>query len=79
MLRDQRTRVVNIELINLDNAAVTTNFVMPDEIVSIVKRFGAVYNKKKKEWVIMVSRYKELAFDIVNFCVPRKIDVDLIP
>jgi len=50
VLRDPRTRVVNVEMINLEKFAVTTNFVMPDEIVNIVKRYGAIYDKKHKEW-----------------------------
>ena len=57
----------------------TSNFVMPDEIVNIMKKYGAVYVKKHKEWTASLHKYKEAAVEIANFCRSRGIEIDLIP
>ena len=57
----------------------SANFVMPDEIVNIMKKFGAVYVKKHKEWTSSLHRYKEAAVEICSYCQSRGIEVDLIP
>ena len=52
---------------------------MPDEIVNIMKKYGAVYVKKFKEWTSSLHKYKEAAVEIANYCRCRGIEVDLIP
>jgi len=52
---------------------------MPDEIVTIVRKFGAVYAKKHKEWTASLHKYKEAAVEVANFCRSRGIELDLIP
>ena len=52
---------------------------MPDEIVNIMKKYGAVYVKKHKEWTASLHKYKEAAVEIANFCRTRGIEMDLIP
>ena len=46
---------------------------MPDEIVGIMKKYGAVYVKKHKEWTASLHKYKEAAVEIANFCRSRGI------
>ncbi len=78
-LRDSRTRVINFEHNHLEQFSVTSNFVTPDEIVNIMKKYGAVYVKKHKEWTASLHKYKEAAVEIANFCRTRGIEIDLIP
>jgi hypothetical protein len=52
---------------------------MPDEVVNIMKKYGAVYIKKHKEWTASLHKYKESAVEIANFCRTRGIEMDLIP
>lgn len=59
--------------------SVTTNFFIPTEIVNILKKFGAFYDKKHKEWTVHINKYKEVALEVKNFCQPRGIFFDLIP
>ena len=78
-LRDARTRIVNFENTTVEEFSVTTNFVMPEEIINIMKKFGAAYVKKHKEWATHLVKYKEVAIEVVSFCKSRGIEVDLIP
>ena len=78
-MRDSRTRVINFEHTHLEQFSVTSNFVMPDEIVNIMRKFGAVYVKKHKEWTASLHKYKEAAVDIANYCRSRGIEIDLVP
>ncbi|CDW72220.1 snf2 family n-terminal domain containing protein [Stylonychia lemnae] len=66
-LRDGRTRVVNIEMISQEKFAVTTNFVTPEEIINILKRFGAAYDKRRKEWEFKVPFSDTSKINIVDY------------
>ena len=44
-----------------------------------MKKYGAVYVKKQKEWTSSLHKYKEAAVEIANYCRHRGIEVDLIP
>jgi hypothetical protein len=51
---------------------------MPDEVVNVMKKYGAVYVKKHKEWTASLHKYKEAAVEIANFCRTRGIEMDLL-
>lgn len=68
VLRDSRSRVVNFEMTGFKSFSVTTNFFIPTEIVNILKKFGAFYDKKHKEWTVHINKYKEVALEVKNFC-----------
>jgi len=59
--------------------SVSFNFTTPDDIVSILKKYNAVYNKKRREWTTSISAYKECAIEVSTFCKGRGVYVDLIP
>jgi len=59
--------------------SVNFNFTTPDEVVRLLRKYNAVYDKKLREWRANISRYKEAAIDVASFCRPRGIYVDLIP
>jgi hypothetical protein len=50
VLRDLRSRAINFEMIGRRKFGVTTNFLMPDSILNTLKRFGAKFESKHKEY-----------------------------
>ena len=63
----------------INSFSVSFNFTTPDDVVNILKKYNAVYNKRRKEWTSNILRYKEAAVEVAMFCRPRGIFVDLIP
>ena len=59
--------------------AVSFNFTTPDDVLAILRKHNAVYNKRRREWMSSIARYKECATEVAQFCRPRGIYVDLIP
>lgn len=55
------------------------NFTTPDDVVRILKKYSAMYNKKRKEWTASIAKYKECAIEVSSLCRARGIFVDLIP
>jgi SWI/SNF-related matrix-associated actin-dependent regulator of chromatin subfamily A-like protein 1 len=44
-----------------------------------LQKFGAVYNKKLKAWILNINEYQEALLELNAFCKPRGICVDPIP
>ena len=78
-IRDGRARAINFEMTGQTSFSVSFNFTTPDDVVSILKKYNAVYNKKRREWTTSIAMYKECAIEVSTFCKGRGIYVDLIP
>lgn len=78
-IRDGRARAINFEMTGQTSFSVSFNFTTPDDIVSILKKYNAIYNKKRREWTLSIARYKECAIEVSTYCKSRGIYVDLIP
>ena len=78
-LREGKSRIINFELTGMLSFAVTSNFLTPDGVISILQRYGAQYNKKYKQWNLHINDYKEVMLESRSFCKPRGIFVDAIP
>ena len=79
VVRDGKLRTINFEMTGVNNFSVSFNFTTPDDVVSILRKYNAVYNKRRREWTSTIVRYKECATEVAQFCRPRGIYVDLIP
>jgi hypothetical protein len=42
--------------------SISLNFPLPERLVAIINRFGAVYNQR--EWHMELFKYKEIAIEI---------------
>lgn len=63
----------------INTFSVSFNFTTPDDVVAILRKYNAIYNKRRREWMCPMLKYKECATEIAQFCRPRGIYVDLIP
>ena len=77
--REGKCRVVNFELSGRASFSVSFNFTCPDAIVMILKKYNALWNKRRKEWTANISQYKNAALEVQNFCKPKGLYVDFIP
>lgn len=39
-------------MISINKFAITQNFCMPEEIVQILKKYGAAYDFDQREWIV---------------------------
>ena len=78
-IRDGKLRTINFEMTGINSFSVCFNFTTPDDVVSILKKYNAIFNKRRREWTANILRYKECAVEVAMFCRPRGIFVDFIP
>lgn len=78
-IRDGKHRTINFEMTGINSFSVSFNFTTPDDVLAILRKYNAIYNKRRKEWTSSIMRYKECATEVAQFCRPRGIYVDLIP
>jgi hypothetical protein len=55
-----------------------TGFPLPEDIISIIKKYGGVYCFEMKEWVLNIVKYKPFAMEISSYCRAKIIDLDPI-
>jgi hypothetical protein len=41
---------------------------MPEEIVMILKKYGGAYDFNRREWIVSLNKYKEVAMEISTYC-----------
>ena len=51
---------------------------MPEEIVQILKKYGGSFDFNNREWICNLSKYKEVATEISEYCRVKLIDLDPI-
>lgn len=79
ILRDPKAKLFTFEMITINKFAISINFFMPEEIILILKKYGAAYEYVQKEWIVSLNKYKEIALEISNYCRAKIIDLDPIP
>jgi hypothetical protein len=78
-MREGKSRIINFEFTSLTTFGISSNFLTPDAIVSLIQKYGSTYSKRKKEWVLDITIYKECVIEITAYCKPRGIYCDVIP
>ena len=67
-LREGKCRVVNFELTGRNSFSVSFNFTCPDALVMILKKYNALWSKKRKEWTASLAHYKKCAVEVQSLC-----------
>ena len=64
MIREGKLRAINFEMTGVNSFSVSFNFTTPDDVLNILKKYNAIYNKRKKEWTSNIMRYKQRATEV---------------
>jgi len=78
VLRDQKAKLFTFEMISINRFAIAQNFFIPEEIVQILKKYGGAYDFEQREWIVSLTKYKEVAMEISAYCRSKIIDLDPI-
>ena len=55
--RPGNARTINLCMSGPTTWSASFNFSMPDDVVAILKRYRAIFDKKKREWTANLTRY----------------------
>ena len=64
ILRDPKMKYITFEMTSINKFAISLNFFMPEELVSILRKYGAAYKYETREWYANLNNYKEIAMEI---------------
>ena len=55
ILRDPKAKLITLEKLSIHRFSVScSGFPMPEDVVSIIKKYGGTYSTDFKEWVISI-------------------------